>query len=301
MPAKSERATSDEVRGSRLGRGLSALLGDSDPDFAAPEGSRGLKTVPVEFLKPSPFQPRRRFEEGELDSLAASIREKGILQPIIVRPDPTRPNGFEIVAGERRWRAAQRAQLHEVPVLVRDLTDGQVLEVALIENVQRADLNPIEEAQGYVQLMEHFGHTQEALAKLIGKSRSHVANTVRLLALPEKVRTMLVEGALSAGHARTLVATEDAEALADRIVALQLTVRQAENLSRAPARSKGASGPRPVRAPKDTDTLALEEAVSMALGMHVTITDRGGAGGELKVTYKTLEQLDDICRRLRRA
>jgi ParB family transcriptional regulator, chromosome partitioning protein len=284
----------------KLGRGLSALLGDGDPDFAlAAEGGRGqAKQVPIEFLRPSALQPRRHFDETELENLAESIREKGILQPIIVRPDQNRTNGYEIVAGERRWRAAQRAQLHDVPVQIKELDDGEVLEIALIENIQRSDLNAVEEAQGYVQLMERFGHTQEELGKLLGKSRSHVANTIRLLGLPENVKNMVVDGRLSAGHARTLVATEDPEALADKIVALQLSVRDAESL----ARSKSKATPRKpgAKAEKDPDTRALEESVSSALGMRVTVLDHGAKGGEIRIAYMTLEQLDEICRRLRR-
>lgn len=283
----------------KLGRGLSALLGEGDPDFSPGEGARGnAKQVPIEFLRPSPLQPRRNFDETELENLSESIREKGVLQPIIVRPDPTRPNGYEIVAGERRWRASQRAQLHEVPVIVKDLDDGEVLEIALIENIQRADLNPVEEAQGYVQLMERFGHTQDALGKLLGKSRSHVANTIRLLGLPDTVKTMMVEGKLSAGHARTLVATDDPEALADRILALQLSVRDAEALARG--KSKSAPKRSADKPEKDPDTRHLEDSVSEALGMRVTVLDRGAKGGEMRISYMTLEQLDEICRRLRR-
>lgn len=301
MAIKSERALGEEGRMSRLGRGLSALLGDSDPDFVTSDTKRGpARTLPTEFLKPSPLQPRQRFDEEELESLTQSVREKGILQPIIVRPEPGRPNAYEIVAGERRWRAAQRAQLHEVPVVVKELSDGEVLEIALIENVQRTDLNAVEEAQGYLSLMEHFGHTQDALAKLIGKSRSHVANTLRLLSLPERVKDMLVDGRLSAGHARALVALDDAETLADRIVALQLSVRETEAFVRSPERTKTAKA-RSSAIEKDADTRALEESVSEALGMRVTVLHRGEAGGDLRVSYKSLEQLDDICRRLRRA
>jgi ParB family chromosome partitioning protein len=289
----------EESRMARLGRGLSALLGEGDPDFAPPEGIRGgSKTVPIEFLRPSPFQPRRHFDETELENLADSIREKGILQPIIVRADSTRPNGYEIVAGERRWRAAQRAQLHEVPVLVKELDDGEVLEIALIENIQRADLNVVEEAQGYVQLMERFGHTQDALGRLIGKSRTHVSNTIRLLNLPESVKLMLVDGRLSAGHARTLVATDDPEALADKILALQLSVREAEDLTRG--RGKAGAKKPSEKAPKDADTRSLEEGVSESLGMRVSVLDRGAKGGEVRISYMSLEQLDEICRRLRR-
>ncbi len=288
---------SEEARATRLGRGLSALLGDDDPDHTPFEQGRGLKHVPIEFIKPSPLQPRRRFDDEEMENLAASIREKGILQPIIVRPDPARPNGYEIVAGERRWRAAQRAQLHEVPVILKDLDDGQVLEIALIENIQRADLNPIEEAHGYAQLIERFGHTQDALATLIGKSRSHVANTIRLLSLPDKVRSMLMDGRLTAGHARALVTNPDAESLAEKISHLQMSVREAEALARKGEKRAGGSGR---AAEKDPDTTALEENLTFALGMHVIVNDRGDKGGEVRVAYKTLDQLDEICRRLKR-
>ncbi len=290
---------------SRLGRGLAALIGD-DAAFALGDSNapapRGLREVPIEFLRPNPFQPRHTFREEDLADLSNSIREKGILQPIVVRPVAGDQNAFEIVAGERRWRAAQRAQLHQVPIIVKELTDAESLEIAIIENVQRADLNAIEEAAGYDRLAAQFNYTQEQLSKLIGKSRSHVANTLRLLSLPDGVRALIEEGKLTAGHARPLIGIGNAEALANEIVARGLSVREAEALSRkattgseAPRRSAAAAA---ARAEKDTDTLALERNISEQLGLKVEIGFSGDKGGEVRIEYKTLEQLDEICRRL---
>lgn len=286
---------------SRLGRGLAALIGD-DAAYALGDagaaGVRGVREVPIEFLRPNPFQPRHLFREEELADLANSIREKGILQPIVVRPVAGAVDAFEIVAGERRWRAAQKAQLHQVPIIVKELTDAESLEVAIIENVQRADLNAIEEAAGYDRLMQQFQYTQEQLSKLIGKSRSHVANTLRLLALPQTVRGLIEEGKLTAGHARTLIGVTGAEALAQEIVAKGLSVREAEMLSRKAA--TGSSAPRRAPQPhdKDADTLALERNISEQLGLKVEIGFSGEKGGEVRIHYKSLEQLDEICRRL---
>jgi ParB family chromosome partitioning protein len=276
----------DEARPRGLGRGLSALIGGDEKD--APKNTRSL---PVAFLRPNPFQPRKTFRPEDLDDLANSIREKGVLQPILVRPAKGEPNQFEIVAGERRWRAAQLAKLHEVPVVVRELSDRESLEFAIIENVQRADLNAIEEAAAYQELMERFEYTQERVAQEVGKSRSHVANTLRLLKLPEAVKTMLRDGSLSAGHARTLVGAADPEALAREIVYRSMNVRQAEEQAK-PKTS------RPVKPTKDADTRALENNLSAALGLKVEITFRGETGGDIRILYKTLEQLDAVCERL---
>ena len=276
-----------------LGRGLSALIGDEvSPTRNAVV--RGSRTVPVAFLRPNRFQPRKTFSAEELNDLANSIKEKGILQPILVRPIKDQADTFEIVAGERRWRAAQMAKLHDVPVVVRDITDGESLELAIIENVQRADLNAVEEAAAYRELMEQFSYTQDDVANQVGKSRSHVANTLRLLKLPETVQSMIRAGQLTAGHARTLIGAGDPEALAREIVEAQLNVREAEQ------RSKPASGKGREKAEKDADTKALEASLSNMLGLKVQILDKGEKGGELKIIYRTLEQLDDVCRRLNR-
>lgn len=287
---------------SRLGRGLAALIGDDTAyalgDDEAPKPT-GIREIPITSLRANPFQPRHRFREEELADLSNSIREKGILQPIVVRPVTGEPNAFEIVAGERRWRAAQRAQLHQVPVIVKELTDAESLEIAIIENVQRADLNAVEEAAGYERLMAEFDYTQDTLSKLIGKSRSHVANTLRLLSLPRPVLSLVEEGKLTAGHARTLIGHSDAPKLAQEIVNKGLSVRGAEALTRKPdsARSGKSSGSS-ARMQKDADTAALERSVSEHLGLAVEIIHKGDKGGEVKISYKTLEQLDEVCRRL---
>lgn len=279
-----------------LGRGLSALM--ADVHFDAPDDRmsdrprRADATLPVEKLEPNPDQPRRDFAAEALDELAASIRAKGIIQPLIVRKNPRKSDSYEIVAGERRWRAAQMAQLHDVPVLIRDFTDTEVLEVAIIENIQRADLNAIEEAQGYRQLMDRFGHTQEKLAEGLAKSRSHIANLLRLLTLPAEVQTWLREGKLTAGHARALVTTEDPVGLASQIIARGLSVRETERLAKAPAKKPA---PRRARPEKDADTRVLEQDLSAHLRMKVVIDHRGHDGGNLIITYKTLDQLDELC------
>jgi len=277
-----------------LGRGLSALLGDSERDtvYATPSSDhRPQRTLPIAQLKPNPFQPRQTFEPEALEDLANSIREKGILTPILVRPVPGEPDQYQIVAGERRWRAAQKARLHEVPVVVKALNDSEALEYALIENIQRADLNAMEEARGYRQLIEKFSYTQEALGHEIGKSRSHIANTMRLLQLPATVQDYITSGQLSAGHARTLVGVEDPEALARELIAGHMNVREAEDRGRA------AKGKVKRRGGKDADTRALEASLSSQLGLAVTINNKGEKG-EVKIAYKSLEQLDEVCRRL---
>ena len=282
---------------SRLGRGLAALIGD----MATMEGARltdssnGIKRLPVEFIIANRQNPRRDFDPDQLEELTSSIREKGVMQPLLVRPSGGDPNIFEIIAGERRWRAAQKAGLHDVPVIVREVDDKEALELAIIENVQRADLNPLEEAQGYGQLMEQFDYTQQDLAQVIGKSRSHVANTLRLLRLPQDVRDMLSRGELTAGHARTLITADDPAALARRIVGSGLSVREAEAMSqRGGAPRKRSTG---AQAEKDADTAALERRLSDALGLAVSV-DHRDEGGRLEIRYKTLEQLDNVCLRL---
>ena len=283
----------------RLGRGLAALIGDDvavDVDDAAGAEQKGLRTVAVADLLPSPFNPRQNFDEAELQELAGSIREKGLLQPILVRP-AEQPGRYEIVAGERRWRAAQMAGVHEVPVIVRELSEREALEVALIENVQRADLNALEEAQGYRRLIDQFGYTQQQLAEIIGKSRSHVANTLRLLNLPEEVQAMIRDGELSAGHARTLVTVDDPASLAKKIAKLGLSVREAERLSQEEGKAKSAAGKKP--AEEGPDVKALEKELEEILGMAVRIQRKGKKGGRLSVEWRSLEQLEDICRRLR--
>jgi ParB family chromosome partitioning protein len=282
-----------------LGRGLSALMADvaaDTPDAGAPRPAE--LSLPIEKIVPNPDQPRRTFSEEALAELSESIRAKGVIQPLIVRKNPRREGTFEIVAGERRWRAAQRAQLHELPVILREFDDLEVLEVAIIENIQRADLNAVEEAAGYRQLMDRFGHTQEKLAQALGKSRSHIANLLRLLTLPDDVIDMLRTGVLTAGHARALVTTEDPSALAREIVRKGLSVREAEALAKRAGKSSPAT--KTVTAPvKDADTRVLEADLAAALGMRVTIDhDEATGAGRLTVSYKSLDDLDELCARL---
>jgi ParB family chromosome partitioning protein len=288
----------DDPSRKRLGRGLAALIGEMDRQTPAPERRAAADgKVPIEFVSPNPRNPRRNFAEAELTELAQSITEHGIVQPVVVRPSPNQPGRYEIIAGERRWRAAQRAGLAEIPIIVREVNDRTALELAIIENVQRADLNPVEEALGYQQLIDEHGYSQADLGQIIGKSRSHVANTLRLLKLPEVIRDMLVSGALSAGHARTLVTAGDPAGLAKRIVEEGLSVRQAEALAQMPATAQRESKPSQ-QASKDADTLALEKVLSDTIGMKVTIAHKE-KGGELRIAYRSLEQLDDLCRRLK--
>ncbi len=285
-----------------LGRGLSALLGEAEAaEVAPPAGNEsGAREAPIELVRANPDQPRRSFSREDIDALAASIREKGILQPILTRPMPGAPGEFQIVAGERRWRAAQIAGLRTVPILVRQLDDRQVLEIAIVENIQRTDLNPYEEALGYRALIEKFGHTQEAVAEAVGKSRPHVANALRLLNLPQPVLTMLIDGELTAGHARALVGSDRAVELARRIVAEGMSVRQTEALLKDPDPKPRGPSKAPSQAVKDHDTTALESDLADILGLEVEIRDAGGQG-EVRLKYATLEQLDDLCRRLTRA
>jgi ParB family chromosome partitioning protein len=298
---------SSTEKGRRLGRGLSALLGEPEAEHlesgvesSASRGApAGVQAIPIELIRPNPDQPRRTIGEEELAALSASIAEKGIVQPILVRPIAGEQPTYEIVAGERRWRAAQRAQLHEIPALIRELNDLETLEIGIIENVQRTDLNPVEEAQAYKQLIDKFGHTQERIAQSVSKSRSHVANMVRLLALPGPVLDMLAEGQLTTGHARAIATAPDPEALAHIVVTRDLSVRAAEALARktldrpSPPKRKG----KDKSVDKDSDTKALEVDITARLGLEVDIR-HGPNGGEIRVQYQTLEQLDDVCRRL---
>ena len=282
----------DEGPRRRLGRGLAALIGEVDTEVGAIDRARTQRRLPIEFLRPNPRNPRKAFGEEDLADLTRSIKERGVVQPILVRPGPDGSDSYEIIAGERRWRAAQRAGLHEVPVYVQEVSDREALELAIIENVQRADLNPLEEAAGYEQLMAEFGYSQTELADVIGKSRSHIANTIRLTKLPEKVRGFIADGKLTAGHARTLVTLPDPEAAAERILEAGLNVREAEALAQAEAKPAAKR-----KVDKDADTKALERRLSEVLGLRVEIAHKG-KGGEVKIRYRTLEQLDDVCRRL---
>jgi ParB family chromosome partitioning protein len=289
---------SEDLSRKRLGRGLAALIGDMDrPAAPEKEVARADGKVPIEFLSPNPKNPRRHFGDAELTDLAQSIREHGVVQPVVVRPSPSQAGRYEIIAGERRWRAAQRAGSIDIPIIVRDVNDRTALELAIIENVQRADLNPLEEAMGYQQLIDEHNYSQSDLGQVIGKSRSHVANTLRLLKLPDVIRDMLVEGSLSAGHARTLVTAQDPAGLARRIVEQGLSVRQAEALAQMPA-GAALEKHRAAPAEKDPDTLALERLLTDTIGMKVTIAHKE-RGGEIRIAYRTLEQLDDLCRRLK--
>ncbi|NRP13388.1 MULTISPECIES: ParB/RepB/Spo0J family partition protein [unclassified Aliiroseovarius] len=281
-----------------LGRGLSALMADVTPEPTVQAGAVAVRKadqmMPIEKVHPNPDQPRRTFTQDQLDDLAASVKEKGVIQPLIVRPDPKDDGTYEIVAGERRWRASQMAQLHEIPVIIRTYTDTEALEVAIIENIQRADLNAIEEAAGYRDLMDRFGHTQEKVSEALGKSRSHIANLLRLLNLPADVQEFVRDGKLTAGHARTLVTAEEPLALAKQIIAKGLSVREAERLAKKP---KGEAKPvaRP-KSDKDADTKALEGDLSATLGMKVSIDHKPGTeGGVVTIRYQSLDELDDIC------
>jgi ParB family chromosome partitioning protein len=293
-------AKSAEAAPPRLGRGLAALLSGQET-LAAATRVRGQQKIPIEFLRPNPRNPRRNFGEDGLDELAASIKEKGIIQPILARPVPGASDSFEIIAGERRWRAAQRAGLHEVPVISFEADDRQALELAIVENVQRADLDPLEEAAGYERLGDEFLYTQADLAKVIGKSRSHVSNCLRLLKLPEHTKSLLREGKISAGHARVLLSAAEPDALAEKIVAQNLSVRDAEKLLEGASENHSAKGQGPRKRgvdKKDADTRAMEKKLMEQLGMNVTIRLGDGEAGDLVVRYKTLDQLEFLCRRL---
>jgi len=281
---------------SRLGRGLAALIGDVGAESTI-ERARNQRRVPIEHIRPNPRNPRRHYSDAELDELAASIRERGIIQPVVVRAVRGARDAYEIIAGERRWRAAQRAGLHEVPIVPLEASDSEALELAIIENVQRTDLNPLEEAGGYQALASEYAHSHEDIAKIVGKSRSHVTNTLRLLKLPEPVKAYINAGKISAGAARMLIGASDPEEMAREIVDRGLNVRQVEALAKQ--RAKGAGRAVKKRAIKNADTVALERRLSNALGLAVTI-DHRSKGGVLQVNYRSLDQLDEVVRRLER-
>jgi ParB family chromosome partitioning protein len=256
------------------------------------------RAIAIDLIQRNPNQPRKRFDESDLAELADSIRSRGVLQPILVRPAPGAAGRFEIVAGERRWRAAQRAGLHELPAVVQDLDEVEVLEIGIIENVQRADLNPLEEAQGYQALIDRFGRTQQEIAEVVGKSRPHIANMLRLLGLPDEIQGMVRDGRLSAGHARAILVAPNPVDLARMAIANGLNVREVEKLAAKAKEERDGPRVRPGGADKDADTRALETQIANALGLTVTITHKGEAGGKLEISYRTLEQLDDLCRKL---
>ncbi len=296
----------EDVKRKGLGRGLSALLGDRVTQEAEDDSRRAPRDVPIELVIANPDQPRKRFDADKLAELTQSIREKGVIQPILVRRNPRARPGysdptFEILAGERRWRAAQAAGLHVIPIVVREVSDDEALEIAIIENVQRADLDAIEEAEGYARLIEHFSHPQEEVARLVGKSRPHIANMLRLLTLPPSVKAMVQTGKLSAGHARALINAPEPELLAERAVKKGLSVREVEALARRaadPAAPRRGRPPKSAPAPKDADTKALEDNLIANLGLEVAITHWGSKGGTLTITYNSLDDLDAICRKL---
>jgi len=273
----------------------------SDLEPVTDTNSGGASSVPIEKIVPNPNQPRRTFNQPELEELSESIRQKGVIQPLIVRADPEKEGRFQIVAGERRWRAAQMAGLHQLPIVLREFSDQDVLEIGIIENVQREDLNPFDEALSYKQLMERFGHTQEQVSKALGKSRSYIANLVRLLGLPEDVQRLVRDSKLSAGHARALITSENPSALAAEVVARDLSVRETEKLVQGKVGPK-ASGSQAKKPQKDADTRALEGDLSAAIRMSVSIDhESGGEGGVVKIKYKDLSQLDDLCSKLTRS
>lgn len=285
----------------RLGRGLAALLGDVGTEGGAEARHRTQKRVPIEYLRPNPLNPRQTFHEDDLEELAASIRERDIIQPIIVRNVPGVMDAFEIIAGERRWRAAQRAGLHDVPIVIIEADDRESLELAIIENIQRADLNPLDEARGYENLISQFSYSQADIARIVGKSRSHIANTLRLTRLPQSVRAKLNSGELTAGHGRALLAVADPELVAKRIVDQGLTVRDIERIAQRDAAQSDSEPPKlrsNQTSTKDADTMVLEKRLSDILGLAVTIDYRADKGGTLHIRYRTLEQLNLLSHRL---
>jgi ParB family chromosome partitioning protein len=281
----------------RLGRGLAALLGDASDEATNADRARGQRKAPIEFLRPNPRNPRKNFDESELDDLSASIKERGVIQPVLVRAIPRVADAYEIVAGERRWRAAQRAGLHEIPILVIEAGDREALELAIVENVQRTDLNALEEANGYAQLAAEYSYSHSDIARIIGKSRSHIANTLRLLKLPEFARSLLATGQISAGHGRALLAVANPDATAKDILAQGLSVRDVERLGREPSDPPEPASTKRLPAVVDADTQALENSLSVALGTSVSIRHRGEVG-EVRIKFESFEQLDDFCRRL---
>ena len=276
-----------------LGRGLSSLMGDTETAQTKNTNVGQETKIPIANLKPSPSQPRRLFNKNSINELADSIKAKGLVQPLVVRPSPSDSNSYEIIAGERRWRAAQIAQLHEVPVVIRNFNDTEALEIAIIENVQRSDLSPIEEAAGYKRLIENHGHTQEDLSAIVGKSRSHIANIIRLLSLPQSIQDMITEGKISSGHARAIMNSAFPEQLAEKIINENLSVRDAENL----AKDKKV-GIKKLKL-KDPDTIDLENKISEKLGLAININHKGKKGGSIKIDYKTLDQLEMITQKLK--
>mgnify|MGYP001315339287 FL=1 len=276
-----------------LGRGLSSLMGDADTQQSTTPTSSSETTISIAKLRPSPLQPRRVFDKNSINELAESIKSKGLVQPILVRPSHSSEGEYEIIAGERRWRAAQVAQLHKIPAVIRNLNDTESLEIAIIENVQRSDLSPIEEAAGYKKLMESYNHTQEQLSEVVGKSRSHIANIIRLLSLPQSIQDMISQGSISSGHARAIMNSAFPEQLAEKIINENLSVRATEALVK-----EKKEGPKKVKL-KDPDTIDLEKKLSDILGLDVTISHRGEQGGSLKVTYKSLDQLELVTKKLR--
>ena len=276
-----------------LGRGLSSLMGDTNISSTDNVAKSSEVTISIAALKPSPSQPRRLFDKNSINELAESIKSKGLVQPILVRPSKTDENSYEIIAGERRWRAAQIAQLHEIPAVIKNLDDVEALEIAIIENIQRSDLSPIEEAAGYKRLIDNHGHTQEVLSEIVGKSRSHIANILRLLTLPESIQDMISEGKISSGHARAIMNSAFPEQLAEKIINENLSVREAESLAK---RKK--STVQKIKL-KDPDTIDLEEKISEKLGLNVSINHRGKKGGYIKIEYKSLDQLELVTQRLK--
>ena len=276
-----------------LGRGLSSLMGDTNINSTDNVAKSSEATISIAALKPSPSQPRRLFDKNSINELAESIKSKGLVQPILVRPSKTDENSYEIIAGERRWRAAQIAQLHEIPAVIKNLDDVEALEIAIIENIQRSDLSPIEEAAGYKRLIDNHGHTQEVLSEIVGKSRSHIANILRLLTLPQSIQDMISEGKISSGHARAIMNSAFPEQLAEKIINENLSVREAESLAK---RKK--STVQKIKL-KDPDTIDLEEKISEKLGLNVSINHRGKKGGYIKIEYKSLDQLELVTQRLK--
>ena len=276
-----------------LGRGLSSLMGDTESVQSTASASTSETTISIAKLRPSPLQPRRIFDKNSINELAESIKSKGLVQPILVRPSNTNQGDYEIIAGERRWRAAQVAQLHEIPAVVRNLNDTESLEIAIIENVQRSDLSPIEEAAGYKKLMESYNHTQEKLSEVVGKSRSHIANILRLLSLPQSIQDMISQGSISSGHARAIMNSAFPEQLAEKIINENLSVRATEALVK-----EKKEGPKKIKL-KDPDTIDLEKRLTDTLGLDVNITHKGKQGGSIKVTYKSLDQLEFVTKKLR--
>ena len=276
-----------------LGRGLSSLMGDTNINSTDNVAKSSEVTISIAALKPSPSQPRRLFDKNSINELAESIKSKGLVQPILVRPSKTDENSYEIIAGERRWRAAQIAQLHEIPAVIKNLDDVEALEIAIIENIQRSDLSPIEEAAGYKRLIDNHGHTQEVLSEIVGKSRSHIANILRLLTLPQSIQDMISEGKISSGHARAIMNSAFPEQLAEKIINENLSVREAESLAKSKKNTV-----QKIKL-KDPDTIDLEEKISEKLGLNVSINHRGKKGGYIKIEYKSLDQLELVTQRLK--